>query len=187
VTPDFVEEVIRKEKPDGVFLQFGGQTALNCGIELDRRGVFKHHGVRVLGTSVNTIIATEDREIFANKLIEIDEKIANSIAATSSDAAVQAALKIGYPVIVRSAFSLGGLGSGFAHDEDQLRALCSRAFSQTTQVLVEKSLKGWKEVEYEVVRDQFDNCVTVYVFCMFPTRLFSVPPHPYLRSILSVC
>jgi len=161
VTPEFVEEVIRKEKPDGVFLQFGGQTALNCGIELDRRGVFKHHGVRVLGTSVPTIIATEDREIFANKLLEINEKIATSVAATSSDAAVEAARKIGYPVIVRSAFSLGGLGSGFAHDEAQLRALCSRAFSQSPQVLVEKSLKGWKEVEYEVVRDQFDNCVTV--------------------------
>lgn len=162
MTPEFVEEVIRKEKPDGVFLQFGGQTALNCGIELDRRGVFKHYGVRVLGTSVPTIIATEDREIFANKLLEIDEKIAPSIAATTTDAAIVAAKEIGFPVIVRSAFSLGGLGSGFAHDESQLRALCSRAFSQTPQVLVEKSLKGWKEVEYEVVRDQFDNCVTVY-------------------------
>eukprot|EP00038_Savillea_parva_P004025 m.133107 g.133107 ORF g.133107 m.133107 type:complete len:2201 (-) comp11351_c0_seq1:387-6989(-) len=161
VTPDFVEEVIRKEKPDGIFLQFGGQTALNCGIELDRRGVLKHHGVRVLGTTVPTIIATEDREIFANKLLEIGEHIAPSIAATTTTAAVEAANKIGYPVIVRTAFSLGGLGSGFAHDDNQLRQLCSRAFSQTPQVLVEKSLKGWKEVEYEVVRDAFDNTITV--------------------------
>eukprot|EP00041_Stephanoeca_diplocostata_P038083 m.1475849 g.1475849 ORF g.1475849 m.1475849 type:complete len:1525 (+) comp25156_c0_seq6:241-4815(+) len=161
VTPEFVTEVIRKEKPDGIFLQFGGQTALNCGIALDKAGVFKEHGVRVLGTSVDSIIATEDRQIFADKLVEIGEKIATSMAATTTDAAIAAAHKIGFPVIVRTAFSLGGLGSGFAHDEAQLRALCSRAFSSTPQVLVEKSLKGWKEVEYEVVRDQYDNCVTV--------------------------
>lgn len=161
VTPDFVSEVIEREKPDGIFLQFGGQTALNCGIELDKRGVFKKHGVRVLGTTVDTIIATEDREVFASKLVEIDEKIATSVAATNTDDAVKAANQIGYPVIVRAAFSLGGLGSGFAHDDTQLRALVAKAFTTSKQVLVEKSLLGWKEVEYEVVRDQYNNCVTV--------------------------
>eukprot|EP00040_Diaphanoeca_grandis_P039152 m.258265 g.258265 ORF g.258265 m.258265 type:complete len:1509 (-) comp36354_c0_seq1:42-4568(-) len=161
VTPEFVEEIIAKEKPDGIFLQFGGQTALNCGIELDRTGVFLQHGVRVLGTTVDTIIATEDRDIFAQKLTEIGEKIATSIAATTTEAAIAAANEIGYPVIVRAAFSLGGLGSGFAHNDSQIRDLTTRAFNTSKQVLVEKSLKGWKELEYEVVRDQFDNCVTV--------------------------
>jgi len=161
VIPEFVEEIIKQERPDGVFLQFGGQTALNCGVALHDSGVFKEYGVRVLGTSVDAIVNTEDRDIFAQKLIEINEKIAQSIPATSTEAAIKAANEIGYPVIVRAAFSLGGLGSGFAHDDQQLRTLCSRAFSTSPQVLVEKSLKGWKEVEYEVVRDQFDNCVTV--------------------------
>lgn len=161
VTPEFVTEVIKQERPDAIFLQFGGQTALNCGVALDKEGIFKEYGVRVLGTSVDSIIATEDRDIFAQKLTEIGEKIAQSVAATSTDAAIAAAREIGYPVIVRTAFSLGGLGSGFAHDDDQLRTLCGRAFSTCDQVLVEKSLKGWKELEYEVVRDQFDNCVTV--------------------------
>ena len=161
VIPEFVEEIIKKERPDGVFLQFGGQTALNCGVALHNAGVFKEYGVRVVGTSVDSIVATEDRDIFAKKLVEIGEKIAPSIAATTTEAAINAANEIGYPVIVRTAFSLGGLGSGFAHDDQQLRQLLSRAFSTCDQVLVEKSLKGWKEVEYEVVRDQFDNCVTV--------------------------
>jgi carbamoyl-phosphate synthase large subunit/carbamoyl-phosphate synthase small subunit len=161
VTPEFVTEIIKKERPDAIFLQFGGQTALNCGVALDKAGVLKDYGVRVLGTSVDSIIATEDRDIFAQKLTEIGEPIANSVAVTTTDAAVNAAREIGYPVIVRAAFSLGGLGSGFAHDDEQLRTLCGRAFSTSEQVLIEKSLKGWKELEYEVVRDQFDNCVTV--------------------------
>jgi len=161
VTYPFVKDIIEKEKPDGVFLQFGGQTALNCGIELHAAGIFEEHGCRVLGTSVASIIATEDRDLFAKKLTEIGEKIAPSMACTSISAAVDAANTIGYPVIVRSAFSLGGLGSGFAYDDVELRALTTRSFATTDQVLVEKSIKGWKEVEYEVVRDQFDNCVTV--------------------------
>eukprot|EP00050_Salpingoeca_kvevrii_P012055 m.20113 g.20113 ORF g.20113 m.20113 type:complete len:1543 (+) comp3806_c0_seq1:175-4803(+) len=161
VTKEFVTEVIEKEKPDGLFLQFGGQTALNCGVELENEGVLAHYGVRVLGTSVASIIATEDRQIFADKLLSIGEKIATSVAVTSTEAAIQAAHEVGYPVIVRAAFSLGGLGSGFAHDDQQLRTLCARAFTTSPQVLVEKSLKGWKEIEYEVVRDQYDNCVTV--------------------------
>lgn len=161
VTFDFVKEVIIRERPDAIFLQFGGQTALNCGIELDHAGVFKEYGVRVLGTSVDSIIATEDRDIFAKKLLEIDEKIAPSIAATSVKDSIAAANKIGYPVIVRAAFSLGGLGSGFCHNDAEMEDLCTKAFSNSPQVLIEKSLIGWKEVEYEVVRDQYNNCVTV--------------------------
>jgi carbamoyl-phosphate synthase large subunit/carbamoyl-phosphate synthase small subunit len=161
VTFPFVKDIIEKEKPDGIFLQFGGQTALNCGIELHDAGVFADHGCRVLGTSVASIIATEDRQIFADTLTEIGERIVESKAVTSINAAVKVANEIGYPVIVRSAFSLGGLGSGFAYDDNELRALTTRSFATTDQVLVEKSIKGWKEVEYEVVRDQYDNCVTV--------------------------
>ena len=161
VTPDFVEALIDKERPDGILLQFGGQTALNCGVELESRGVLAKYGVRVLGTSVETIIATEDREIFKQKLIEIDEPIAKSVAAVTVEDAVFAAQKIGYPVIIRAAFSLGGLGSGFANNDDEMRALCGKAFSASPQVLIERSMKGWKEVEYEVVRDGMDNCVTV--------------------------
>ena len=161
VTPDFVESLIEKEKPDGILLQFGGQTALNCGVELDARGVLEKHGVKVLGTSVETIIATEDRDIFKNKLTEIGEPIARSTACNSVDDSVYAAQKIGFPVIVRAAFSLGGLGSGFASNEEELRLLCSKALSASPQVLIERSMKGWKEVEYEVVRDSQNNCVTV--------------------------
>ena len=161
VTPDFVESLIEKERPDGILLQFGGQTALNCGIALDAAGVLEKYGVKVLGTSVETIIATEDRDIFKNKLTEIGEPIARSTACTSVEDAVYAAQKIGFPVIARAAFSLGGLGSGFAVDEEELRALCAKALSASPQVLIERSMKGWKEVEYEVVRDGMDNCVTV--------------------------
>lgn len=175
LTPDFIKEVIEKERPDGIMLQFGGQTALNCGVELDQRGascvhtymvlrhelrfspvsflffflllpllgILSHHGVRVLGTSVPSIIATEDREIFANKLTDIGEKIAQSKAAVTPEEAIKAANEIGYPVIVRAAFSLGGLGSGFAHDDAQLRTLCSRAFSSCPQVGFRRKMRTW--------------------------------------------
>ena len=161
VTPDFVESLIEKERPDGILLQFGGQTALNCGVSLHERGVLDKYNVKVLGTSVDTIIATEDRDIFKNKLTEIGEPIARSTACNTTEDAIFAAQKIGFPVIVRAAFSLGGLGSGFAHNEDELRLLCQKALSASPQVLIERSMKGWKEVEYEVVRDSQDNCVTV--------------------------
>lgn len=161
VTPYFVEKVIAREKPDGILLSFGGQTALNCGTELFRAGVFEKYNVRVLGTPVTAIMNTEDRELFVKKLDEIDVKTPSSIAVLSVDAAIDAAEKLGYPVIIRAAYTLGGQGSGFASDPDELRALASKAFSYTSQILVEESLKGWKEVEYEVVRDRFDNCITV--------------------------
>ena len=161
VTPYFVEKVIAREKPDGILLSFGGQTALNCGTELFRAGVFEKYNVRVLGTPVTAIMNTEDRELFVKKLDEIDVKTPSSIAVLSTDAAIDAAAKLGYPVIIRAAYTLGGQGSGFASNPDELRVLASKAFSYTTQILVEESLKGWKEVEYEVVRDRFDNCITV--------------------------
>eukprot|EP01125_Pyxidicula_operculata_P003023 TRINITY_DN1312_c0_g1_i1.p1 TRINITY_DN1312_c0_g1~~TRINITY_DN1312_c0_g1_i1.p1 ORF type:complete len:2089 (+),score=499.75 TRINITY_DN1312_c0_g1_i1:1107-7373(+) len=161
VTPEYVKKVIEIERPDGLFLQFGGQTALNCGVELYRQGYFEKMGVRVLGTPVESIIATEDREIFADKLKEIDEKIAPSLPARNVQEAIAAAESIGYPVIVRAGFALGGLGSGFAHNQKDLVELLSVSFSYSEMVLVEKSLKGWKEIEYEVVRDKFDNCLTV--------------------------
>ena len=153
--------MIIKERPDGILLQFGGQTALNCGVELYNSGLLEQYNVQVLGTPVDAILATEDREIFANKLTEINEKIAQGYPAESIDDAVAAAEKIGYPVILRAAFALGGLGSGFAHDEASCRALAHKALSASPQVLVEKSMKGWKEIEYEVVRDAADNCITV--------------------------
>ncbi|MDX9905986.1 MAG: carbamoyl-phosphate synthase large subunit [Bacteroidales bacterium] len=161
VTPFFVEKVIEKENPDGILLSFGGQTALNCGVALHQSGILKKHGVRVLGTPVSAILDTEDRELFTRKLDEIHVKTPRSIAVTGVDEAVQAAATLGYPVIVRSAFALGGLGSGFCGSEDEMRALTQKSFSYSSQVLVEESLKGWKEVEYEVVRDGFDNCITV--------------------------
>jgi carbamoyl-phosphate synthase large subunit len=161
VTPYFVEKVIEKEKPDGVLLAFGGQTALNCGIELHRAGVFEKHGIKVLGTPVQAIIDTEDREHFANKLREIKVKTPSSIAVASTKNALIAANELGYPVIIRAAYTLGGQGSGFCNNDEELTTLCNKAFAYSSQVLVEESLKGWKEVEYEVVRDAFDNCITV--------------------------
>jgi carbamoyl-phosphate synthase large subunit len=161
VTPYFVEEVIRKEKPDGILLSFGGQTALNCGTELYKSGVYEKYNVRVLGTPVRAIMDTEDRELFVRKLDEIDIKTPRSIAVQGVEQSVEAAAKLGFPVIIRAAYTLGGQGSGFASNPDELRNLATKAFSYTSQILVEESLKGWKEVEYEVVRDKYDNCITV--------------------------
>ncbi len=161
VTPYFVEKVIAREKPDGILLAFGGQTALNCGVALYESGVLEKYGVKVLGTPVQAIMDTEDRELFVKKLDEIDIKTIKSEAVNSIDDALAAAERLGYPVIVRAAYALGGLGSGFCDNEQELVALTEKALSFSPQVLVEKSLKGWKEVEYEVVRDRFDNCITV--------------------------
>ena len=161
VQPYFVERVIEKERPDGILLSFGGQTALNCGVELFKSGVLKKYGVKVLGTPVQAIIDTEDRELFVERLNEIDVKTIKSEACENIEQARRAAAALGYPVIVRAAYALGGLGSGFCDDEAGLDALCEKAFAFSPQVLVEKSLKGWKEIEYEVVRDRFDNCITV--------------------------
>ena len=161
VTPYFVEKVIEKERPDGVMLAFGGQTALNCGVALYKDGVFEKYGVKVLGTPVQAIIDTEDREIFVHKLNEINVKTIKSEAVENAIDARRAAAELGYPVIVRAAYALGGLGSGFCDNEEELNVLVEKAFSFSPQVLVEKSLRGWKEVEYEVVRDRFDNCITV--------------------------
>ena len=161
VQPYFVERVIEKERPDGILLSFGGQTALNCGVELERTGVLKKYNVRVLGTPVAAIMNTEDRELFVERLDEIDVKTIKSEACEDIVQARKAAKTLGYPVIVRAAYALGGLGSGFADNEEELNTLCEKAFSFSPQVLVEKSLKGWKEIEYEVVRDQYDTCITV--------------------------
>lgn len=161
VTPYFVRKVIEKERPDGILLAFGGQTALNCGVALYNDGVFEEFGMQVLGTPVEAIIATEDREMFVNKLDEIDVKTIKSEAVTSVEGAVVAADELGYPVIVRAAYALGGLGSGFCDTREQLISLVEKALSFSPQVLIEKSLKGWKEVEYEVMRDRYDNCITV--------------------------
>lgn len=161
VTPYFVEKVIEKERPDGIMLAFGGQTALNCGVSLYKDKIFEKYGVTVLGTPVQAIIDTEDREIFVQKLNEIDVKTIKSEAVENAADARRAAWELGYPVIVRAAYALGGLGSGFCDNEEELNVLVEKAFSFSPQVLVEKSLKGWKEVEYEVVRDRFDNCITV--------------------------
>lgn len=161
VQPYFVERVIEKERPDGILLSFGGQTALNCGVELERTGILKKYNVRVLGTPVAAIMNTEDRELFVERLDEIDVKTIKSEACEDIVQARKAAKTLGYPVIVRAAYALGGLGSGFADNEEELNTLCEKAFSFSPQVLVEKSLKGWKEIEYEVVRDQYDNCITV--------------------------
>ena len=161
VTPYFVERVIEKERPDGILLAFGGQTALNCGISLYRSGVFERYGVQVLGTPVQAIMDTEDRELFVHRLDEIGVKTIRSEAVETLEDARRAARELGYPVIIRAAYALGGLGSGFCDNETELDALAEKAFSFSPQVLVEKSLKGWKEIEYEVVRDCFDNCITV--------------------------
>ena len=161
VQPYFVEEVIKKERPDGILLSFGGQTALNCGVELYRNGILDKYNVRVLGTPVQAIIDTEDRELFVEKLDEIGVKTIKSEACENMKQARKAAAELGYPVIIRAAYALGGLGSGFADNEEELVKLAEKAFSFSPQVLVEKSLKGWKEIEYEVVRDRYDNCITV--------------------------
>lgn len=161
VQPYFVERVIEKERPDGILLAFGGQTALNCGVALYREGILDKYGVQVLGTSVQAIMDTEDRELFVEKLNEIGVKTIKSEACESIEAARKAAAELGYPVILRAAYALGGLGSGFCDNEDELNRLAEKAFSFSPQVLVEKSLKGWKEIEYEVVRDRYDNCITV--------------------------
>ncbi len=161
VTPYFVEKVIAKERPDGIMLAFGGQTALNCGVALYQAGVFEKYNVQVLGTPVQAIIDTEDRELFVERLNEIDVKTIKSEAVENAEDARRAARELGYPVIVRAAYALGGLGSGFCDNEEELNVLVEKAFSFSPQVLVEKSLRGWKEVEYEVVRDRYDNCITV--------------------------
>ncbi|KAI1946491.1 carbamoyl-phosphate synthase (glutamine-hydrolyzing) cpa2 [Ophidiomyces ophidiicola] len=161
VTPEYVTHVIEKEKPDGIFLSFGGQTALNLGVQMNRMGIFEKYGVKVLGTSVRTLETSEDRDLFAKALNEINIPIAESIAVSTVDEALAAAEKIGYPIIVRSAYALGGLGSGFAGNAEELKNLSSRSLTLAPQILVEKSLKGWKEVEYEVVRDAANNCITV--------------------------
>ena len=161
VTPYFVEKVIQKEKPEGIMLAFGGQTALNCGVALYKEGILEKYNVKVLGTPVQAIMDTEDRELFVQKLNEINVKTIKSEAVENVEAARRAAKELGYPVIVRAAYALGGLGSGFCDNEEQLDILVEKAFSFSPQVLVEKSLRGWKEVEYEVVRDRFDNCITV--------------------------
>ena len=161
VQPYFVEEVIKKERPDGILLSFGGQTALNCGVELYRQGILEKYNVKVLGTPVQAIMDTEDRELFVQKLDEINVKTIKSEACENMEQTRKAAAELGYPVIIRAAYALGGLGSGFADNEEELVKLAEKAFSFSPQVLVEKSLKGWKEIEYEVVRDRYDNCITV--------------------------
>ncbi len=161
VTPYFTEQVIKKEQPDGILLAFGGQTALNCGVELYKNKIFEKYNIEVLGTPVQSIINTEDRDIFIKKLNEINVKTARSYAVDNIEDAVKAAQDLSYPVIVRAAFALGGLGSGFCNNENELIQLANNAFSYSNQILVEESLKGWKEVEYEVVRDKYDNCITV--------------------------
>ncbi len=197
VTPYFVERVIEKERPDGILLAFGGQTALNCGVDLWRNGVLEKYGVEVLGTPVQAIMDTEDRELFVEKLNEIDVKTISSEAVESVDSALRVANHLGYPVIVRAAYALGGLGSGFCDNDAELRSLVEKALSFSPQVLVEKSLKGWKEVEYEVVRDRYDNCITVCNMENFdplgihtgesivvaPSQTLSNDDYHYLRSL----
>lgn len=161
ITPYFVEKVIKKEKPEGILLAFGGQTALNCGVQLFEQGILEKYNLKVLGTPVQAIMDTEDRELFVKKLDQIDVKTIKSEAVDTIEGAVRAAAELGYPIIVRAAYALGGLGSGFCDNEKELRVLAEKALAFSPQLLVEKSLKGWKEVEYEVVRDRFDNCMTV--------------------------
>ena len=161
VTPAFVEQVIKKERPDGILLSFGGQTALNCGVELYQKGVFEKYGVQVLGTPVQSIIDTEDRDLFVKRLDEIGVKTIKSEACSTVEDVQRAAHELGYPVILRAAYALGGLGSGFCNNDEELKVQAEEAFAFSPQVLVEKSLKGWKEIEYEVVRDRYDNCITV--------------------------
>ncbi|PYH47592.1 carbamoyl-phosphate synthase (glutamine-hydrolyzing) CPA2 [Aspergillus saccharolyticus JOP 1030-1] len=161
VTPEYVTYVIERERPDGIFLSFGGQTALNLGVQMNRMGIFERYGVRVLGTSIKTLETSEDRDLFSKALNEINIPIAESIAVSTVDEALKAAEQVGYPIIVRSAYALGGLGSGFAANPEELKNLSSRSLTLSPQILVEKSLRGWKEVEYEVVRDAANNCITV--------------------------
>ena len=161
VTPEYVTYVIERERPDGIFLTFGGQTALNLGVQMERMGIFERYGVEVLGTSIKTLETSEDRDLFAKALGEINIPIAQSVAVSTVDEALEAARDIGYPIIVRAAYALGGLGSGFANNEEELRNMSARSLTLSPQILVEKSLKGWKEVEYEVVRDASNNCITV--------------------------
>ena len=161
LTPEYVEQVIRAERPNGVLLTFGGQTALNCGVELEKNDVFKKYNVKILGTPIKAIIETEDRKIFGEMMASIGEKVAPSAAVNTAAEALDAAEKLDYPVMARAAFSLGGLGSGFANNRDELKTLAAQALSHSSQLIIDKSLKGWKEVEYEVVRDAFDNCITV--------------------------
>lgn len=161
ITPYFVEKVIKKEKPDGILLAFGGQTALNCGVQLFEAGILEKYNVQVLGTPVQAIMDTEDRELFVKKLDQIDVKTIKSVAVDNLNDAITAAAELGYPIIVRAAYALGGLGSGFCDNERELRALAEKSFAYSSQLLVEKSLKGWKEIEYEVVRDKYGNCMTV--------------------------
>ena len=161
VTPFFVEKVIAKERPDAILLAFGGQTALNCGVSLYQQGVFEKYGVKVLGTQVQAIMDTEDRELFIERLDEIGVQTIKSHAVESMQAAREAALELGYPVIIRSAYALGGLGSGFCDNEEELNKLAEKSFSFSPQILVEKSLKGWKDIEFECVRDKSDNCIIV--------------------------
>ena len=161
VTPEFVERIIEKERPDGILLSFGGQTALNCGVELYEKGVLEKYGVEVLGTPVQAIIDTEDRDLFVKRLDEIGVNTIKSEACSTVEEVQKAAHELGFPVILRAAYALGGLGSGFCDNDEELLAQAEEAFSFSPQVLVEKSLKGWKEIEYEVVRDRFDNCITV--------------------------
>lgn len=197
VTPYFVEKIIAKERPEGIMLAFGGQTALNCGVALYESGVLERYGVEVLGTPVRAIMDTEDRELFVKKLDEIDIKTIKSQAVDNIDDALRVANTLGYPVIVRAAYALGGLGSGFCDNDSELRALTEKALAFSPQVLVEKSLKGWKEVEYEVVRDRFDNCITVCNMENFdplgihtgesivvaPSQTLSNDDYHYLRSL----
>jgi carbamoylphosphate synthase large subunit len=161
LTAHFVRRIIEREKPDGILLSFGGQTALNCGVELYREGVLEANGVAVMGTPIETIIATEDRDLFAKKLAELGVAVPPSRAVTSVDAAVEAAEHIGYPTLVRAAYTLGGLGSRLVHDRDSLAEAAAAGFAFSNQLLVERALTGWKEIEYEVIRDRADNCITV--------------------------
>ena len=161
VTADFIEQVIEREKPDGILLAFGGQTALNCGMELEEKGVLEKHNVQVVGTPVDVIRATEDRQVFADKLAEIDVVVPRSRAAATVEETLVIAREIGFPIMIRLGFALGGLGSGVCWNEQETKDLATNAFSHTSQLLVEEYLKGWKEVEYEVVRDTYDNCITV--------------------------
>ena len=196
VTPEFVEKVIEKERPDGILLGFGGQTALNCGVELHSRGVLDRLGVRVLGTPVSAILDTEDRQRFVSRLAEIGVDCPRAIPATTVEGVMEAAGSIGYPCMLRAAFALGGLGSGICADADSLRTRAERAFAHSPQLLVEECLNGWKEIEYEVVRDEADNCITVCSMENFdplgihtgesivvaPVQTLSDPEHQFLRE-----
>ena len=160
ITKEFVERIIEKEKPDSILLQFGGQTALNVGVELFEKGILEKHNIKVLGTPIQAIMETEDRLLFSEKCSEIDLKVAESKTACNAEEAIEAANEIGFPVMVRIAYALGGLGSGIVNNEKELIEKANKAFRFTNQILIEESLYGWKEVEYEIVRDKFDNCIT---------------------------